>query len=221
MIRAVIFDLDNVLADSEKLHFRAFSAVFADHGKVLDQAVYDRLVLGLSDKVGMANLLGHFSLKADVRKLIAKKHRLFLALAKDDLFPVPGSVGFLRSLHGKFKLALATGSELKEATLMISKLGIKGLFDAVLTAEDIKRSKPDPEIYLKAAKRLGVHPDDCVVIEDSPSGVEAAKSAGMFCIGVPTSVSARKLGRADIIIENFDEIRDMKSLLALVSVMSI
>ena len=178
-----IFDCDGTIADNMPLHYRAWSMAMADFGGEYPEELFyawggrpTTVIVGLlNEKYGLA---------LDVDETVRRKEKYYLGLIPEVL-PVPEVFGIVKSIHGTVPLSVASGGhrELVEATLDV--LGIRDLFQAIVCAEDYKRGKPHPEPFLLAAKLMSVPPEDCVVFEDSPTGIEAAKAANMAWVHVP------------------------------------
>lgn len=184
MIKAVIFDLDGVTVDSQPAWFEAYKLAAKKFGfeYTKDLAPLSR---GLGITKSVRNLVGHYG--------IQEKSDEFLNIAKDsyrELFKekttlMPGVIDLLGVLNGKYKLALASSSPRFIIEQNFSKfLKLKNLFETSVGGDEVEKTKPAPDIFLLAAKKLEISPENCLVIEDSPAGVEAAKAAGMICIGL-------------------------------------
>jgi beta-phosphoglucomutase len=209
-----IFDMDGVLFPTEELKFKAYEQVFKEaYGLVLADTV-ERL--GISETDATRLFLKLNSLPADefvIRDLIKKKRQAYLRiLGEEEFAPYPGVKNFLRALqvNGQFKLALATSSEPESTEILLARFGLKFFFAIIVTAKDVIKAKPDPQIYLLAAKMLALNPDRCVVFEDSPAGIASAKSANMKCVAITTGVSAKLLLQADLITGSFKRIDEVK-----------
>jgi HAD superfamily hydrolase (TIGR01509 family) len=172
-----IFDCDGTLADNMPLHYRAWSMAMADFGgQYPEELFYEwggrptaNIVAALNDR---------FGLSMDVESVVHRKEEYYFQLIPE-VAPMEEVVGFAQSLRGKSPLAVASGGHRALVVATLRALQIEDWFDAVVCAEDYDRGKPHPDPFLLAAKLLGVPPEDCVVFEDSPTGIEAAKSAGM------------------------------------------
>jgi beta-phosphoglucomutase len=200
--KAVLFDLDGVLIDSEPLHIAAFQASLKQYGYDLNKEGYDRYFAGKTDEFGFGQYFSNVGTPPDAAEIMAEKADIYLQLSKDRLVSYPEAVELVRELSLRATLlALVTGSLRNEAELTLETLGISSLFSAIVTAEDLAQSKPSPEGYLKAATLLDVEPADCIVIEDSPSGVRAAQAAGMRCLAVSTTHTAQALDGATKIVD--------------------
>ena len=172
-----IFDCDGTLADNMPLHYRAWSRAMADFGgKYPEELFYEWGGRPTANIVAALN--ERFGLSMDVESVVHRKEEYYFQLIPE-VAPMEEVVGFARSLWGKSPLAVASGGHRALVVATLRALGIEDWFDAVVCAEDYDQGKPHPDPFLLAAKLLGVPPEDCVVFEDSPTGIEAAKSAGM------------------------------------------
>ncbi len=180
----VIFDLDGVLLDSEPLHVEATNQVlqrFGKHLTVQENAQF----MGLADPEYWAALLRYFGLEGvAIEPLLREKARVYSNLVKTrPLKPFPGIPELLEALrHAGCRLAVASSSRLEDIETVLRRLGLRDFFDAVVSGEEVPRSKPDPAIFLEAARRLECNPENCVAIEDSLNGLRAARAAGMRAV---------------------------------------
>ena len=206
--RGVIFDMDGVLINSEPLHFLATQEVLATYGVPMSEAEYFGRYIVYSDWEIMELLLPD----ASVRPAAAQaKSRRYLELVASGIPPFPDGLGLLSRTDG-WRVALATGSMRHEAELALRALGIRERFQAIVAREDCVLGKPNPEPFLRAADGLGVSPARCVVIEDSPGGIQAAKAAGMACVAVTHSCAREQLLGADLVVDDLGEV-DLRTLL--------
>jgi HAD superfamily hydrolase (TIGR01509 family) len=184
MIEAVIFDVDGVLTDSEPLHLEATNRVLSEHGKALDEEE-NKEYLGLDERDFWRKVAARFELKADPDALGAQRVEVYLELMKDGLLPMPGVPECITGMLMRgLSLAAASSSSRRVVDATLAELGLQKSFQAVVCGDEVARSKPDPEIFLKAAERLGVPPENCLVIEDAPHGIQAAREAGMLPVAV-------------------------------------
>ncbi|MDD5455317.1 MAG: HAD family phosphatase [Candidatus Ratteibacteria bacterium] len=199
-IKGVIFDVDGVIFDSEKLHAQAWKTVFEKRNILL---VDDRSGVGRSDKEFLSQLKekGAIPKNLNIGEIQDEKLEVLIGLAnkKVELFPQVREL--LMSLKKKYVLGVASNSDKKFIAGIIRNTGLTHYFETVLTINDIKKPKPSPEIYLLSAQKMGLKPEECVVIEDSVYGIEAAKKAGMKCIAVSHTLPEEKLKKADLIFE--------------------
>ena len=172
-----IFDCDGTLADNMPLHYRAWSLAMADFGGQYPEELFYEWG-GRPTANIVAALNERFGLSMDVESVVHRKEEYYFQLIPE-VAPMEEVVGFAQSLRGKSPLAVASGGHRALVVATLRALGIEDWFDAVVCAEDYDQGKPHPDPFLLAAKLLGVPPEDCVVFEDSPTGIEAAKSAGM------------------------------------------
>ena len=193
MFEAVIFDWDGTLADTRQVIVIAFQKALSEiNCKVSDGYIERRIGIGAADT--FRDLLRSAKMQFDeklIQHLIERKSQLEIELTNQvKLFP--GAKELLEALHGKVKMGLASMNNRSVIIHLLKANDLEKYFDAVLTAESISHSKPDPEIFLKIASKLKASPEKCVVIEDSIFGVKAAKSANMSCIAVLTGVYSKQ-----------------------------
>jgi HAD superfamily hydrolase (TIGR01509 family) len=205
MIQAVIFDLDGLLADTEKLHYRSYREVFAERGVDLDEGVYaDHWV---RRGRGITDFLRERGLPYTREEIWGAKIARYEQLAPRCAEAMPGAVELLTSLAGVKKRALATSSGPRSAGAVLSALDLRDQFDVIVTNADVERPKPRPDGFLCAAGRLGVPVDGCLVLEDAEKGVAAAHAAGMKCIAVPTSYTrGNDFSGATLVVESLREV---------------
>lgn len=199
---AVIFDMDGVLVDSYQAHFQSWKALAAEEGLTISEADFASQ-FGRTSREIIAVYWGHGSYTdREIAELDDRKEAHFRRLLEADFPLMPGATDLLRSLD-KAGFALAVGSSGPPANveLVLGRLGNGSLFRAVVTATDVSRGKPDPQVFLVAAERLGVPPQRCAVVEDAPPGVEAANAAGMASVGIASTGRTREsLARADLVV---------------------
>ena len=185
MIKAILFDLDGVLIETEKETFKFYQEYLKQQGVVLKDDDFKYKAGRKSKDFWNDVLTPEQQEKIDVKKLTQLKRDAFNTDPKSYVKAMPGGKELLQTLKKEgFKLALASQNEARMIKSMMDWLGIKEYFDVILSINEIKNLKPNPEIYLLAAKKLGVTPNKCVVIEDSKDGASSAKNANMKCIGV-------------------------------------
>lgn len=190
MVKGIIFDLDGVLVSTDELHYTAWLAMAEREGIAFDRAVNRRL-RGVSRMQSLDIILERAPRAysaAEKAALAAYKNELYVALL-DALTAADVLPGVLATLDALDALAargvrLAVGSSSKNAKKILSKTGLIGRFDAIADGTDIVHSKPDPEVFLCAAERLGLAPVDCAVVEDAEAGIEAAKAGGMLACAI-------------------------------------
>jgi len=204
-ISACIFDLDGVIVDTAHFHYLAWKRLAAEFGIELT-ADYNEKLKGVSrmDSLDIILSLGDVTLEPTQKAALAtKKNGWYLeyiaSLKPNDA--LPNVVPFLTDLK-RHNIKLAVGSSSKNAKPILESLGLTEMFEVIVDGNDLTYSKPHPEVFLKASERLGKTPEECVVFEDAQSGVQAAKLAGMRCIGIG---SIYILGEADEVIPSFKD----------------
>jgi beta-phosphoglucomutase len=217
MLRAVIFDFDGVLFDSEKLHLAAFNSVLARLKIEISTQEYYEKFLGLSDRELLEvinnrekNLaLTHMQFK----QLLSAKAEAFKNLALTQAPVISGVPEFIKMLSAnKIPMAIGSGALLPEIEMLLKGANLRQFFDCVVSAEQVKKGKPDPEGFSLALKLLNdkthqeIKPQDCIVIEDSRWGLEAAKNAGMHTVAITNSYPADQLQPADKVVGNLKEL---------------
>jgi HAD superfamily hydrolase (TIGR01509 family) len=206
--QAIIFDMDGVIIDSEALHHESMRAMAAGQGVQLTDTLLDEFI-GIPDLQLVEHINRHYlGGRQSVSALLQAKQQAFLQLA-DRIREIPGAVDFIQRSRPQFAaFGLATSALRANQQLAFDRFGLHRYFDAVVTAEDVSRTKPDPEPYLRAAEQLGVSAQRSVAIEDSRNGVRSAKAAGCHVIGLTTTYPADALlaAGADVVWSSYDEI---------------
>jgi len=198
MIRGVLFDVDGVLVDSEEFIAEAAVIMFAElYGVTVAPAEFTPFV-GTGETSYLGGVAAAHGLDLDVDKAKARTYELYLDVIRGRLHPVPGAVELVRELRvNGFRTAIATSADRVKLDANLREAGlVEEDFDAVLTGLDVVRKKPFPDIYLEAARRIGVAPADCLVIEDAIEGIRAGKEAGSTCVGISTSFDESRLKKA-------------------------
>lgn len=209
MITTVIFDMNGVITDDEECHELATKRAFEEVGLDITPEIYRRFCLGRTDLAAFKELIEIYSLyKVKLEQIITDKTKIYLDLIRHELKIYPEVVDLIDRLNENYTLALTTSSTLSEAQTVINKLKLQDKFRVVITSQDVVFGKPHPEPYLLTAKKLGVDPRACLVIEDSENGVRSAKAAGMKCVAITNSEKRDKLMLADQIVDRFSEITD-------------
>ena len=205
-LEAVLFDMDGVIIDSEPLWTEAERQLLArrrlEYAPQLKTAM-----MGRDAKEAVALLLSYYKLREDIDDVIAERNQLIAELFKENLQAVPHVLDLLKSVRDlRIKTGLVSSSPRRLVELAVDKLEIAALFDITLSGEQVTRGKPAADIYLTAAGRLEVDPENCLVIEDAPLGVAAAKDAGMCCLAITTSATEMELTAADMVVRSFAEV---------------
>ena len=205
-MKAVIFDMDGVIIDSEPLHFEVEAKLLEELGGVFDLDYHNSLV-GTNDRLMWSLFKEKFNLKPDLDLIIEMKKERFLV--EIDRIPlVKGFDKLISSLYQEgYLLGLASSNNRTSINKIINVFNLDKYLDFSISGDEVSRGKPDPEIFLRAAQLIGVAPEECLVIEDAKNGVEAAKTAGMKCIGYRNPNSGdQNLSQADLIIDEYDEL---------------
>lgn len=207
MIKAVIFDLDGVLVSTDDCHYRAWKEMAEQEGIPFDRQINERL-RGVSRMASLEIILERASRsysEEEKASLAARKNSSYTALIQE-LRPadmLPGASESLRWLRQQGTL-LAVGSSSRNTPVILRQIGLEAFFDAVADGNDIQRSKPAPDVFLVAMRRLKLRPEDCLVVEDADAGVEAAKAAGMRVLAVGSAQSNKKADHRAASLENLD-----------------
>lgn len=214
MLKAIIFDLEGTLVETESLHYKAHKRALADYGIRISEEDYikegaykkpETFYFAMSDKYKV------FLSETGIRKVGEKKQKYYLDfLARIKLYP--GTRSLLKHLQHDFALAIASSTSKKIISTILSSTQIANLFAVVVSGHDVKRNKPFPDIYLEAAKKLKILPERCMAVEDSEVGVLSAKSAGMTCVAIPnTYTKPQNFSKADIVLGDINEIKSYLS----------
>lgn len=186
--RAALFDMDGVLVNNSRFHREAWRRLSREEGFALTDPEFWRQAIGRPVEEAVPRILGRPVPPAEAARLARRKTALYHELADGHAAPVPGVVEFVRALATTgVPRALATSAVADSAARILEALGLAAVFPVRVTAGQVRRGKPDPEVYLTAAARLGVPPAACVVFEDAVVGVEAARRAGMAVVGLTTA----------------------------------
>lgn len=209
MVQCVIFDMDGVIIDSEPIHQECERRMFGLLGIDISNEEHNSLV-GATDETMWSTLGKMHHLPISITEAIQLKKSLYLEYLKREthIEPLPYVNKLIANFyeHG-FLLAVASSSPHEQIDFILKKFELKRYFHTIVSGEDVKEGKPHPEIFLKAARAVGVPPCSCAVIEDSYNGVTAAKKAGMICIGfINPNSGTQDLSKADIIISSFKEL---------------
>lgn len=202
--QGIIFDLDGTLVDTEPIHRDAWFEVMSEYNLQFGNDWFEQWI-GKSDRVLAEALERYYKVPASADILQEKKRRTYHKMTAEKALIFPGVEELLLELKAIFQLGIATNSSEKDAAAVFQKTHLDQHFQTIVTADQVERLKPAPDMYLLASKRLGLFTDACVVVEDSPSGVKAAKEAGMYVLAVSNSHPAVSLGEAD---QLFSESKD-------------
>lgn len=216
----VIFDMDGVIIDSEPIHITCEWKVFKILGIKISEDEHHSMI-GMTDRAMWTKLKSKFDLMQSVEELVELKQVLYIEFLKSltNLRPISHIPTLISKLYKEnFQIALASSSPRIQIDFILNEFDLKKYFTAIVSGDDVKRGKPDPEIFLRASELAKVSPPHCIVIEDSNNGVLAAKKAGMKCIGYRNLNSgSQDLSEVDILIDSFDQIssRTINDLIAI------
>lgn len=189
---SVIFDMDGLMIDSEPFHQRAFDYVFRLYGKNLTEEENNKYYVGISDKDAAEDMVKRFELPISAEDLARKKQLAYLK-ALGQIKAQSGLVDLLRNLTRRgYKKAVASSSTINEIEAVLNALKVKDFFLTYCSAQEVQNGKPAPDLFLLAAKNLKSNPANCLVLEDAPGGITAAKAAGMSSIAIPSKETQDK-----------------------------
>ena len=207
MLKAIIFDMDGVLVDSEPFILEAATQMLAEHGLTAQQEDFkpfvgageDRFVGGPAEKYGLT---------LDIPAAKARTYAIYDEITRGHLEPLSGVRDFIAAARAMgLRLAVASSADRIKIGINLREIGIDpGSFDAIVSGEDVENKKPSPDIFLVAAERLGALPAECIVVEDAVTGVAAAKAAGMRCLALTTSFTPDQLAGADWIARDLSSV---------------
>ncbi|TAL29739.1 MAG: HAD family phosphatase [Spirochaetes bacterium] len=205
-LKAVIFDMDGVLVDSEPYHYEAETLIFGELGISVPDAVRNSFV-GMSGRKMWESIRDRYSLSSTVEELLGfdRELRLRYFSTVKSMVPIPGATELLRDLRARgIRTGLASSSIRELIALITGATGLDLYFDVVVSGEEVAHGKPAPDIFIRAADILGAAPKECIVIEDSANGVKAANAAGMVCVGFNNpGARGQDLSAADIVVDGY------------------
>jgi HAD superfamily hydrolase (TIGR01509 family) len=217
MLRAILFDFDGVILDSEDLHYEAFRRVFEEEGVPITREVYYRNCLGFNDAECIRWGLGRTEKLREpggLEELTRKKSVYFDGLLENQMRFFPGVCDFIRAAARKYPLAVASMALRREIEFTLKKAGLSDLFCVIVSGEEVEKTKPDPEAYQKALSGLNAHlslepaqwirASECLVIEDSAAGIGSAKAAGMRVLGLAHTEDSARLQEADRVLPSLE-----------------
>ena len=204
MIRALLWDLDGVVVDSGRYHYEAYRELLSKLGRDLEQEAF-RDFFGCRNDDIIRSLLGDLSAE-QISSLSTEKEEIFRSKIVGRTEALPGALTLMREINvsGK-RQAIVSSTPRANLELILDSLGIRSLLQAIVGEEDVILGKPDPQGFLLGAKLLEIQPEECLVLEDAPAGVMAAKRAGMTCIAVATTQHPDSLADADLVVSSLEE----------------
>lgn len=215
MLQAVIFDFNGIIVNDEPIHFRLFQKVLGEEGIMLSEEDYYARYLGFDDRGAFtAGFRDHHRPLDDARlaALVKRKAEYYAEEIQNHVDVFPGVVDLVRALAGTLPLAVASGALRHEIEMILRTAGLREHFRAIVSAEDVERGKPEPDIFLKALDHLNrqsnstIGAESCVVIEDSKEGLRGARRAGMRCLAVTNSHPAELLTEAHAVVDSLEAV---------------
>ena len=218
MLKAIIFDFDGIIAHTEPIHLKAFQTTLRQYEIALTEEEYYDKYLAYDDRTFFKEILKDRSFEHDeqiIADMMSTKSAHYEDFVSGNMELLPGAEGLIRSAADKYAIAIGSGALRGEIVDILRYAGIESYFKVIVSAEDVARSKPEPDVFIEALKRLNKDPlvsgtilaQDCLVIEDSVSGIKAALSAGMKCLAVTNSYPEDKLSGADLVKESLKDVR--------------
>lgn len=206
MIRGVLFDMDGVLIDSEEFICRAVIEMFGEKGIIVSPDDFKPFV-GMGENRYIGGVAEKYNINLDIREAKTRTYHIYERIVRGLIKPLPGSMEFINKCReAGLKMAIATSADKFKMEVNMREIGLSEKnFDTLVNGLEVKRKKPFPDIYIRAAEKIGLKPDVCLVVEDAVSGVRAAKAAGCRCLAVTTSFKQSELAEADWICNSLSE----------------
>ncbi len=206
-IRALVFDCEGVLIDTEPFWDASQIEFLAAHNKIYDRDSIKHLLTGRSFREGTAILARMYDLQGTLDELLHQRMQITFASFQREIHMIPGVQAFIEKYAYRIPLGIATAMAPDLFDIVVRHAHFPSYFSAISTLRDTQgKGKPDPSLFLHCASQLAVSPVQCLVIEDAPLGIEAAHNAGMRCAAITTTYAAKHLQQADIIVENFEDL---------------
>ncbi len=213
--KAVIWDMDGVIADTAPYHLNAWQQVFKKRGVSFTEEDFKRNFGQRNDTI-IRNNLGEDISPSEISAIAWEKEESFRRVVEQNIKPLPGAIKLMELLtEHEFKMAIASSAPIENIQLLVGGLGISNCFQHFVSGRDVTEGKPSPQGFLLAAQKLGVEPKNCIVIEDAVAGVTAAKRAGMHCLAITNTHPRMSLEEADLIVDTLEEVTvaDLEELL--------
>ena len=203
---AIIWDMDGVIVDTAKYHFKSWQLAFKKRGVAFTEKEFTGLFGQRNDAI-IRTILKREVTPGEIEEIALDKEETFRSSVKGNVMALPGAVALIKTLNGQgVKMAIASSAPPENIQLLLSSLGILECFQHLVSGKEVSESKPSPLLFLLAAKRLGFPPEHCIVFEDAIAGVAAAKNGGMRCVAVTSTNSRDKLGKADLIVDSLESV---------------
>ncbi len=209
MIRGVLFDMDGVIVDSEPFICEAAIAMFKEAGQEVEPADFSPFI-GTGENRYLGGVAEKYGLRIDIQEAKRRTYEIYATIIQGRLTELPGAIAFVNRCKARgLKAALATSADLVKVTANLNEIGLSpGTFDTIVNGLDVVRTKPDPEIYLTASRRLALASAECLVVEDALSGLAAARAAGARCLMLTTSLPRERIQGADWIVGDLSQVPD-------------
>jgi beta-phosphoglucomutase len=206
MLKGILFDMDGVLVDSEKFICEAAIQMFSEQGVNVKPGDFLPFV-GTGENRYLGGVAEKYGYKIDLERDKTRTYDIYAEMVRGKLEPLKGVKEFIAICREKkLKLAVATSADKVKMEINLGEIGIPATtFDATVNGLEVVHKKPDPEIFIKAALKLGLRPEDCLVVEDAVNGIKAGKAAGCKCLALTTSFPAELLKEADWIVKDLSE----------------
>lgn len=208
MKKAVIFDLDGVISNTDKTRFLLLQDILQNYGLSLNDADYKNSI-GKRTRHFLTEKFGSELSEKQIDDIVNLRKNLFLKNPENYIVELPSVYETCKQLSDKYILAIASASDTKVIELILNQLKIDQFFSVVVSVDEVEKSKPAPDVYLRCLEKLNLKPFDCIAIEDSPVGIQAAQSAGIQCIAVTYTHKSEELKNADFIINDLNQIANI------------
>jgi len=204
--KAILWDMDGVISDSYPLHYASWQETFARRGIQITKQDFTEL-FGVRNDLIVRTVMGNQLSDQEVAQIVQEKEEAFRRKAAGQIKPFPGVLKLLKALkQGNFKVGLVSSAPKQNIELVVNELDLTDIFDCIVSGQEVSESKPNPQIFLCGAQKVGASPNDCLVIEDSPLGVKAARAAGMKCLAVTNTHPRDKLSEANMVVDSLENV---------------
>lgn len=211
MIKGIIYDMDDLMINSYPLHMNAFQVLLKQYGHSIYEIPSDirTSFIGMRIIDIAENIIKNLKLNVKVNDFYKKRTEIFLKLVKKELKLMDGLMYSLKLFKkNNYRIGLASSGTKEYIDIVLNKFNLHSYFDVIISGDDVKKGKPDPEVYLVAVKKLGLNPRECVALEDATTGIESAKNAGCKCIAVVNKLTPpQDLSKADIVLNSLKELK--------------